>query len=66
VEPNNVDGFVQAMLEALELSRERDTVDRCRAHAEQFGWDAIGPRFAELLETVARGGPAVAAVRQAL
>ena len=66
VEPNNVDGFVQAMLEALELSRERDTVDRCRAHAEQFGWDAIGPRFAELLETVARRGPAVAAVRQAL
>jgi glycosyltransferase involved in cell wall biosynthesis len=53
VEPNNLDGLVQAMVKGLELSRKPETADRCRAHAEQFSWAALGPQYENLLRQVA-------------
>lgn len=54
-EPTNLDGLVQAMLEALDLSREPQTAFRCRAHADQFSWGRIGPRFEELYDRLLSG-----------
>jgi phosphatidylinositol alpha-mannosyltransferase len=53
VEPNNLDGLVNALAEGLELSRRPETADRCRVYAEQFSWAAVGPRFETLLSTLA-------------
>lgn len=50
VEPTNVDGLVQALDEALDLSRNPETAMKCRAHAEKFSWAQLGPRFEELFE----------------
>lgn len=47
-EPTNLDGLVRALLEALELSRAPGTALKCRAHAEQYSWARVGPRFEEL------------------
>jgi glycosyltransferase involved in cell wall biosynthesis len=55
VEPTNLEGLVQAMLEGLELSRKPDTADRCRAHAEQFSWAAVGPHYDDLLRRLTAG-----------
>ncbi|MEE9296594.1 MAG: glycosyltransferase family 4 protein [Phycisphaerae bacterium] len=54
-EPTNVEGLVQAMTEGLELSRRYETAERCRAHAEQYSWAAVGPRFEELYERLING-----------
>jgi phosphatidylinositol alpha-mannosyltransferase len=62
VEPSNLPGLVQAMIDGLELSRRPETADRCRAHAQQFSWAAIGPRFEALLEGLAARRPTVAGV----
>jgi len=55
IEPSNLEGLVQALLEGLELSRNPRTADRCRAHAEQFSWEAVGPQYEELLRRLADG-----------
>ena len=65
VEPSNLPGLVQAMLEGLELSRRSETADRCRAHAERFSWSAIGPRYESLLKHLAARRPAFARVPRA-
>jgi phosphatidylinositol alpha-mannosyltransferase len=48
--PTNLEGLVQALDEALTLSRDPDTALRCRARAEETGWARVGPRFEELFE----------------
>jgi phosphatidylinositol alpha-mannosyltransferase len=48
--PTNVEGLVQAMDEALTLSRDPDTAVRCRARADEFSWTRQGPRYEELFE----------------
>lgn len=53
VEPTNLDGLVQALDEALELSRRPETALKCRAHAEQFSWARLGPHFERLFEELA-------------
>lgn len=53
VEPTNVDGLAAAMAEGLELSRQPDTADRCRARAEEFSWRVVGPRFENMLAGLA-------------
>ncbi len=40
-----------AILGAAELAGQRQTEALCRAHAEAFGWEALGPRY----EAVLRG-----------
>jgi glycosyltransferase involved in cell wall biosynthesis len=55
VEPTNLEGFVQAMSEALDLIRKPETPKRCRKHAEAFSWDRIGPEFHALYREVTEG-----------
>jgi phosphatidylinositol alpha-mannosyltransferase len=52
-EPTNVDGLVQALVEALELSQRPETAARCRARAERFSWSQVGPEFEALFEGLA-------------
>lgn len=44
-ETQNVDGLTEALIAALELSTQPGTRERCRAHAEQFSTEAIGPQL---------------------
>ena len=48
-EPQNLEGLTRAILECIELSADQRTADRCRAHALQYSWDAIGPQIEQLL-----------------
>jgi glycosyltransferase involved in cell wall biosynthesis len=65
VEPTNLSGLVRALVEGLELSRNSETPARCRAHAEQFSWSVVGPRFETLLATLAARRAAFAPVARA-
>jgi starch synthase len=49
VEPENLHGLVKAMHDGLVLAGDPGTARRCRARAETFNWDAIGPRYEQLL-----------------
>ncbi len=51
-QPTNLDGLVQALLEGIELSRSEDTSLACRAHAEQYSWSVVGPRFEAIYEEI--------------
>ena len=44
--PDDVDALAQALEEALDLG---DVRDACRAHAQQWDWGVIGPRYEALL-----------------
>jgi glycosyltransferase involved in cell wall biosynthesis len=59
-EPTNLDGLVQALDEALDLSRLPETSRNCRDHAEQFSWKKRGPFWENVLREVChkRGGTA--------
>jgi phosphatidylinositol alpha-1,6-mannosyltransferase len=49
--------LAEAVLRTLDLTADPATAGRCRRHAEQFTWDAVGKRF-ERLHDLARGvGP---------
>jgi glycosyltransferase involved in cell wall biosynthesis len=48
----NEEGLASAMAEALELSARPETAARCRTHAEQYGWERLGPRYEALFEQV--------------
>jgi phosphatidylinositol alpha-mannosyltransferase len=50
-EPDDADSLVAAINEVLELG---DVAAECRAHAQQWDWSAIGPRY-EALELRAAG-----------
>ena len=52
----NDEGLAAAMAEALDLGRQPETAARCRLHAEQYGWQRVGPRFEALFERVAAAG----------
>ena len=53
VEPTNLDGLVQALREALELSRDPATAAHCRKRAEELSWKVHGPRFEDLFQQLA-------------
>jgi phosphatidylinositol alpha-mannosyltransferase len=53
--PTNVAGLTTAMLEAMELSRNPNTRQLCRDHAEQFSWSVVGPKFEQLYERLTAG-----------
>jgi len=58
-EPTNLEGLVQALDEALDLSRLPETSANCRAYVQQFGWERLGPVWEELLLKIAqKGAPA--------
>lgn len=50
----NAAGLADAILETLELSRRHDTPDHCRARAEEYGWETVGPAFEALYEDLVR------------
>jgi phosphatidylinositol alpha-mannosyltransferase len=50
---SNDEGLAAAIIDALDLSRRPETPARCRAFAEQFGWDRLGPRYETLLAELA-------------
>lgn len=52
---SNVDGLANALLEGLALGQQPETAERCRAHAERYSWQHIGPRFEALYERLAGG-----------
>jgi glycosyltransferase involved in cell wall biosynthesis len=52
-ETHNTDGLADAIVRAVELAGERGARSRCRAHAEQYSWSALGPR----IEAVYRDAP---------
>jgi glycosyltransferase involved in cell wall biosynthesis len=56
VEPSNAEGLARALAEGLALGAEPRTRQRCRARAEEYGWDRIGPRIERLYERVAASG----------
>ncbi|MCP4589404.1 MAG: glycosyltransferase family 4 protein [bacterium] len=49
-EPTNLDGLVQALDDGIELSQRPETPRRCRAHAEQYSWSVVGPRYEALYD----------------
>jgi phosphatidylinositol alpha-mannosyltransferase len=52
-EPDDRDSLVGALEETLDLG---DVRDACRAHARQWDWSAIGPRYEALLKRVVERG----------
>ena len=62
-EPVNAEGLAEALEQALELSERPETAALCRAHAEQYGWDRLGPVWEALLCRTA-GQPVPAAVAE--
>ncbi len=66
-EPTNLDGLVQALDEALDLSMLPETSQNCRSHAEQYGWEQRGPYWEDLLREVSRkagGAPGTVECRE--
>ena len=54
-EPSNDSGLADAMIEALSLSRDPATAERCRRSADRFSWSRVGPQFENVLTYVAAG-----------
>lgn len=53
-EPANVDGFVEAVDGALDLSARPETALHCRKAAEQYAWTRLGPRYESLYYRITR------------
>jgi glycosyltransferase involved in cell wall biosynthesis len=58
-QPQNVEGLTVAIEQTLDLYRSTpDLHRRCRRHAEQFGWDVVGPQMLECYRAaIATSGP---------
>jgi phosphatidyl-myo-inositol alpha-mannosyltransferase len=46
--PSDAESLAEACRRVLDMSQERDIVDRCRAAAEPYDWDALAPRYEHL------------------
>jgi glycosyltransferase involved in cell wall biosynthesis len=55
-EPVNLEGLIEAIFACIELSRDPATPERCRKHAQRYGWDVIGPRIEEMIASAAHPG----------
>lgn len=44
----NADGLADALVECLDLSRKPETADRCRARAQEYAWENVGPAFEDV------------------
>jgi phosphatidylinositol alpha-mannosyltransferase len=53
VAPTNAPGLAQALLDALELSRQPETAARCRQRAERYSWEIIGAQYEEMYRRLA-------------
>lgn len=51
-EPVNAEGLAEALSEGLKLGENPQTRQRCRAKAEEYGWDRIGPKIEQLYTKV--------------
>lgn len=54
-EATNASGLADAIVAAIGIARRPETAERCRAHAQPFGWAVLGPRYEDLYQRVARG-----------
>ena len=52
-EPDNAEGLAKALCEGLVLGEDPQTRLRCRARAEEYSWDRIGPVIEQLYMKVA-------------
>ena len=50
--PSNDEGLAASILACLELSRQPETANRCRARARQFSWQECGTRLESVYERV--------------
>jgi phosphatidyl-myo-inositol alpha-mannosyltransferase len=50
-----LDNLVDAMEYSLNLAADPETIVRCRQHAQQWTWDAVGPKFVEMQEAAISG-----------
>jgi glycosyltransferase involved in cell wall biosynthesis len=41
-------GLCEAMMNCLELAKDSETPGRCRAFAEQYSWNVIGPKYEQM------------------
>lgn len=48
-ETRNADGLAAAIVKTLPLADDPATATRCRARAERFAWDRLGPEYEKLL-----------------
>lgn len=55
-EPTNIEGMVEAILAALQLSRLPETASRCREAAERFGWNVLGRQYEAVYYDLCRPG----------
>lgn len=53
-EPSNLEGLVEALAGALQLSRNPETPGNCRRRAERHGWQAVGPQYEALYYEMVR------------
>lgn len=51
--PDDAEALTRALLEALEISTDPATPERCRRHAEQWDWSVLGPRHEAVYEQLA-------------
>ena len=54
-EASNVEGLAEVILRTLELAQKERTPYLCRRHAEQYGWNDIGPHFERLYYEIFEG-----------
>jgi phosphatidyl-myo-inositol alpha-mannosyltransferase len=47
-EPTNAEGLADALEQTLELHTDPTLAQRCRAHADRFSWQALGPQIEDL------------------
>jgi glycosyltransferase involved in cell wall biosynthesis len=55
VSASRAEELAESILTAIELSRRPGIEDRCRAWAEQWSLDLIGPKYESLLHDIAAG-----------
>ncbi|MCP5152941.1 MAG: glycosyltransferase family 4 protein [Ectothiorhodospiraceae bacterium] len=48
METTNVEGLTEAIDRGLELAADPQTSARCRAHAERYAWDRLGPEVEDI------------------
>lgn len=53
----NVHGLAAAIVRVLDHLQTHDVTASCRAHARQFSWDVLGPRYVELYNRTLQEGP---------
>jgi phosphatidylinositol alpha-mannosyltransferase len=49
---NGAEGLCEAMIRCIELSKDPMTQGRCRAFAEQYSWESVGPKYEQMYYSI--------------